>query len=111
MKIIKILTLTVICFMLFSCREDEMGKITKWRINHYTEDCVGAFPQKCLLVQEGASIGTGDWQYFYSFIKGFEYEEGYVYDLLVKQTDIIDPPMDASSIDYELVELLSKEKH
>jgi len=99
----------------FSCEKGEapareIPNGTNFRINNYTEDCVGEAPQKCLLVQQGSLIGTNDWEYFYSEIEGFNYEEGYIYNLKVKQTAIINPPMDGSSIKYELLKLLSKEE-
>jgi hypothetical protein len=96
----------------FSCKEEASttSNETTMRINNYTEDCIGEVEQKCLLVQEGSLIGTNDWEYFYSEIEGFNYEEGYIYNLKVKKTTIENPPMDASSIKYELLELLSKEQ-
>ena len=42
-------------------------------------------------------------------ISGFEYEEGYNYTIRVKQYNIIDPPMDASSAIYELKKIISKD--
>ena len=49
----------------------------------------------------------------YSFTKdeisGFEYEEGYNYTIKVKQYNIIDPPMDASSAIYKLKKVISKD--
>lgn len=85
---------------------------TLMRINSHTVDCVGVMEGKCLLVQEGDLIGTEDWEYFYfeDSIIGFEYEPGYIYNIVVKKTTIPDPPQDASSIRYELVQIISKEK-
>lgn len=85
---------------------------TLMRINSYTVDCVGEMEGKCLLVQEGDLIGTEDWEYFYyeDSIIGFDYEPGYIYNIVVRKTTIPDPPQDSSSIRYELVQILSKEK-
>lgn len=86
---------------------------TIMRINSHTVDCVGGVMEgKCLLVQEGDLIGTEDWEYFYfeDSIIGFEYEPGYIYRIVVKKTTIPDPPQDASSLRYELLRILSKEK-
>ena len=69
-------------------------------------DCVGVAPQKCLRVKTDPD---GEWQLFYAPIEGFEYEEGFVYELKVNSFDVPNPPADGSSIRYELVEVVSKE--
>ena len=80
-------------------------------VNSYTVSCVGEAEGTCLLVQEGNMIGTENWEYFYyvDSIEGFTYEPGYVYSLIVKKTEIENPPADGSSIRYELVRVVSKE--
>jgi heat shock protein HslJ len=50
----------------------------------------------------------GDWRLFYDRIEGFDYEEGYEYELLVNEQEIEDPPADASSIKWTLVEVVSR---
>lgn len=80
------------------------------RVNSHTVACSGEMDGECLLVQEGDAIGSEDWEYFYYWdgIEGFEYEPGFVYDLLVRKIPVKNPPMDSSSIRYELVRILSK---
>ena len=68
-------------------------------------DCVGVAPQKCLLVKENAD---DDYTFFYSNIVGFEWEEGFEYELLVEVSTVENPPADASSLSYELLEVVSK---
>ena len=68
-------------------------------------DCVGSAPQKCLLIKENPN---DDYTYFYSHIEGFEWEAGYEYELRVKVTENDNPPADASSLHYQLVEVVSK---
>ena len=68
-------------------------------------DCVGVAPQTCLLIKFEPEA---EWQYFYDAIEGFEYEPGFEYELLVEKTDIENPPADASSIQYTLLEEVSK---
>lgn len=82
------------------------------RVNSYTVECMGEAEGTCLLVQEGDKIGTEDWDMFYyeDSIIGFEYEPGYIYDLLVRKTPVANPPMDGSSIKIELVKVVSREK-
>ena len=61
-----------------------------------------------MLVQEDDKIGTEDWEYFYQAIKGFDYEEGFIYDLDVKIIAVENPPADASSLQYQLIKLIEK---
>ncbi len=87
----------------------DLGEI-QLRVNSYTVDCVGEMEGTCLLIQEGENIGTEDWEYFYyvNSIEGFEYEPGYIYDLIVVKRNIPNPPADGSSYKYELVKIISK---
>ncbi len=68
-------------------------------------DCVGVDYQKCLLVKENE---TENWQYFYSSIVGFNYEEGFEYVIKVSERRIENPPQDGSSIETTLLEIISK---
>lgn len=68
-------------------------------------DCTGVAPQKCMMVKESV---TSDWTYFYDKIHGFDFDAGYEYELQVKITDVDNPPADASSLRYDLIEVVSK---
>ncbi len=70
-----------------------------------TAECVGVAPMDCLLVKFDKEA---EWEFFYDSIMNFEYEPGFEYELLVTQTHIENPPADASSIQYTLVEMVSK---
>jgi heat shock protein HslJ len=74
-------------------------------IADHLENCVGVAPQTCMLVKENPD---DEWTFFYSPIEGFEYEEGYTYELLVNEIPVANPAADASSIKYELKEIISK---
>lgn len=77
-------------------------------IGSQTVDCsAGAGRMKCMQVKENASES---WSNFYSHIEGFTYEPGYEYVLKVKTEKIANPPADASSIKYTLIEQVSKTK-
>ncbi len=77
-------------------------------IGAQTVDCsAGAGRMKCMQVKEKES---DSWQNFYSNIEGFTYEPGYEYVLKVKTEKIANPPADASSIKYTLIEQVSKTK-
>ncbi|MDH3203353.1 MAG: DUF4377 domain-containing protein [Nitrosopumilus sp.] len=68
-------------------------------------DCVGVGPQKCMMVKESAD---SDWMNFYNKIQGFEFVPGYEYKLRVNVSEVKNPPADASSLKYDLVEVVSK---
>lgn len=74
-------------------------------INDKWVDCQGVGQMKCLQVR---STPKHDWEYFYSHINGFDYEEGYIYKLIVKRTKIENPPQDASAYQYDLVKVVAK---
>ena len=68
-------------------------------------DCTGAAPQKCMLVKENLE---DDYTLFYDQIEGFNYEEGYEYELIIVEQEVEYPPADASSIRWILIEEVRK---
>ncbi|WP_062615161.1 META domain-containing protein [Flammeovirga sp. SJP92] len=68
-------------------------------------DCTGVGPQKCYLVKED---GAQEWSNFYGAIEGFDYKEGYEYQIEVAVTEVDNPPADASSLNYKLVKILKE---
>lgn len=50
----------------------------------------------------------GPWELFYDQIQGFEFEPGFTYELRVRVSNVDHPPADASSLRYELVEVVDK---
>ncbi|MFS4494820.1 DUF4377 domain-containing protein [Maribacter sp. 2308TA10-17] len=100
------------CIFFISCSDNNDSAIEEvlLRINSYTVDCEGVQSGKCLLIQEGDTIGTDDWEYFYfeDSIEGFSFESGFVYEITVRKTSIKNPPVDGSSIQYSLVRIISK---
>jgi len=108
MKKISILIITV---LFFSCgtKKQPMIKNIYW-VNSSKVDCVGVAPTTCLQIQRGESIKQNSWELFYSTIENFEYQPGYVYKLNIKEENIDNPPADASSIKYTLIEVLEKKK-
>ena len=78
------------------------------RIDHFRGVGTGMFPKLVYRIQEEEEIGKENWNNMYSSIKGFTYDKGFVYDLKVRKISIQDPPQDASSIRYELLEMISK---
>ena len=76
-------------------------------VHDKTVACEGEAPMSCLQIRE---TPTGEWEWFYGNIEGFEYEEGNRYELRVEVKEVDDPPADAPSIKYRLIEVVSKEK-
>ncbi|MBE9475206.1 MAG: META domain-containing protein, partial [Chloroflexi bacterium] len=66
----------------------------------------GVGPQTCMLVKENPE---DEYTFFYDQIEGFNYEEGYEYELVIKEEQVENPPADASSIKWTLVSVESKE--
>ena len=69
-------------------------------------DCTGVGPQKCMLVRDSEE---SEWEYFYDHIDGFVHKAGHEYHIEVLITNVENPPADASSKNYELVRILSKD--
>ena len=69
-------------------------------------DCVGVGPRQCMQVRESPDE---EWLYFYDAIDGFTFVEGNAYTLLVRVTNVPNPPADASSLRYELIDILAQD--
>lgn len=94
-------------FAMLSCTQSAKNEYTYW-VNSYQVNCSGVGKMSCLLVQKADIAEVGEWQNFSSKIEGFEFEPGYLYKLKVKEEAVENPPADASSIKYTLVEVLEK---
>ena len=70
-------------------------------------NCTGIEAQRCLQIKENKK---DNWSNFSSNIKGFKYEVGYSYKLKIEVSKIVNPPVDAPSEQYILVEVLGKIK-
>jgi hypothetical protein len=101
--------LATIFFLSCSAGDKEADHYVYW-VNSTKVSCVGLAPSKCLQVQKTDTLDPSAWETFYASIKGFEYEPGYIYKIVVKENHL-DPaglPADASSIEYTLAEILEK---
>jgi hypothetical protein len=76
--------------------ENYLTQSTLIRFNSHTVTREGFITMQSLLVQQDEKIGAEKWAYFYETIEGFDYEEGYRYDLDVKISIVENPPADAS---------------
>ncbi|MBK3518701.1 DUF4377 domain-containing protein [Carboxylicivirga marina] len=86
----------------------EKEQISTFFIAPYKVDCMGIAPMKCLLVRKS---DTEQWENFYSSIKGFDFIPGNQYQLKVRIIRKENAPADASSFNYELIEIISKETY
>lgn len=91
--------------LLLSCTAVQGEDIQTLYVADHQVDCTGVSEQKCLLVKNNLD---DEWSYFYDGISGFDYEEGFTYELRVRVEDIDNPPADASSKRYILSKLVSK---
>lgn len=60
----------------------------------------------CMLVKERGDDSWNAWAL--GGIKGFTYEEGYDYELLVTKTIYANPPADGGDYDYSLIQIVAK---
>ena len=95
----------LILFLSLACTANNDLQSKRLIVADHLTDCVGVGPQTCMLVKESPE---DSWTYFYDQIEGFEYEEGFTYELLINEVPVSNPAADASSIRYELKELISK---
>ncbi len=95
----------LLLLLILSCSSVQSEEVRTIFIADHLGDCTGVSKQKCMLVKESPDE---DWTYFYDKISGFDYEEGYAYELRVKVEEVENPPADSSSKKYTLAELVSK---
>jgi heat shock protein HslJ len=97
-------------FILSCSAGDKQGEKHVYWVNSSMASCVGMAPSRCLQVQKSEILDPDAWESFHASIKGFKYEAGYIYKIVVKERhlDPADLPADASSIEYTLVEILEK---
>lgn len=88
-----------------SCTSVQSEEVRTIFIADHLADCTGVSEQKCMLIKENPEE---DWTYFYDRISGFDYEEGFSYELRVKVEKVANPPADASSQKYILAEVVAK---
>jgi len=106
--------LASVLFILFLAGCSGTGKGTPesqvYWINSLKVPCVGAGPMRCLQIQKNEKLDPTAWSLFYGNIKGFEFEPGYLYKVLVdeKQLSPEEVPADAPSVEYTLVKVLKK---
>jgi len=103
-----VFTLAMLMATLAACDllESETGRIITLHVQPQLVSCVGIVEQQCMVVRQD---GETEWSYFYDGIRGFTFEAGYDYTLQVLRRHVPNPPADASSYEYELIRIVSKE--
>jgi len=81
------------------------GEVVRMWIEPELVECTGVGPMECMQV---AYSEGGETQYFYDSIAGFDYQEGTSYVIDVRVTEVEDPPADASSLSYTLLDVISE---
>lgn len=117
------LLLSVLSFqLLYACNSDKNDieksrtiRITvgsekyKWPEGWIVDE---TFREDCFIVKYDAEAWGEEmaniWMSLCDPIEGFDYVEGYEYDLLVRVIPIKDPPMDASFYRYVLIKIISQ---
>ncbi|MCD7970933.1 MAG: DUF4377 domain-containing protein [Alistipes sp.] len=105
-----VIVIYICCITLYACSatraKTPVDPYTEiWTVASQTVNCSGVALQRCLLIKPD---GAADWELFYSGISGFDYEPGFEYVIAVHREYVDNPPMDASSVRYKLIEIISK---
>jgi len=113
-KVILKFTAILLATLLFACNKDERETVILMTVDAETfwssriSPGTGRTLIEYIRVKE---VVSGDiHNMYFSEIAGFEYEKGFEYLIKVKKTKIDNPPMDASSIAFSLIEIISKTK-
>lgn len=85
---------------------DAEGDVVRMWIEPDLVPCEGVAPMECM---EVSYTEDGEPQLFYDQIDGFTFTPGTAYVLDVRVTDVENPPADASSLSYSLVEVVSED--
>jgi hypothetical protein len=85
---------------------DAEGEVVRMWIEPELVPCEGVAPMECM---EVSYTEDGAPQLFYDQIEGFTFNEGTAYVIDVQVTEVPDPPADASSLSYSLVEVVSED--
>jgi len=103
--------LLLVMVSLVACKQPQKkGNEKIFWVHSSKISCEGVGKMNCLQVKRGEDFETLRWESFYSNIEGFEYQPGYIYKIKVNESKRKNVPADASSLEYELVEVLSKEQ-
>ena len=119
LKIWRLAFAMLVAFSLVSCSSDDDNEDKVEQVTVYVSAETGVYYDMWLDPERENSIigmqireeGTSVWRTvgFYT-IKGFTYEKGNEYELLVKKTTLANPPQDDVNVRYELISIVSQRK-
>ncbi|EAQ42448.1 META domain-containing protein [Polaribacter sp. MED152] len=104
---LKIKLLSIVLILFINCQSNTKETIL-W-VNSNKVSC-GTENDKCLQIQKGENFQNGEWENFKSKITGFDYQEGFIYKLRVKETPVENSSSEASKKKYTLVETILKKE-
>ncbi|MEG0762092.1 MAG: DUF4377 domain-containing protein [Chryseobacterium sp.] len=94
-----------------SCVSVKSGNSVFW-VNAYKMQAMGVGPMEVYQIYRGDDLKNAKWENFYAPINGFQFKQGVLQKIEVKEThlDPKDVPADASSIRYDLIKVLKTQK-
>ncbi len=107
MSRLKIILITTMSIFLFNCESGAKDSI--YLVNSYKVSC-GTHKETCLQIGKGEDFQNVDWENFKSKISGFDYQEGYLYKIKVKEESVQDSLSGTSVIKYTLVKTILKKE-
>ena len=119
MKIWRIAFAMLAAFSLTSCSSDDDNEDKVEQVTVYVSSETGVYYDMWLDPERENPIigmqireeGNSVWQTVGLYtIKGFTYEKGNEYELLVKKTTLANPPQDDVNVRYELISIVSQRK-
>jgi hypothetical protein len=102
---IRTLIYVVAALFVVSCGESNNSHTENVELLSYKAVCPGWISSSSLCnvqVKNGTNIN------YYNDIEGFEFVWGHRYNILVNVSEIKNPPADASSLKYEMIEIISE---
>lgn len=87
------------------------GEVIKMRVQGHRVSCNPNTNEAnlCYYVQKESSIGKENWEVLQQAIEGFDFEEGYTYDLIVK-VELLQDKTGPDRFKHTLVQIISKIK-
>lgn len=98
MKYLKLNFLILTLFWTSSLSAQDRHEVIQITVEPYKSLAYGAFFKSLELKATDTSV---------DYISDFDFEWGYLFDLRVKKTYLAQPPMDASSVTFSLLEVIS----
>ena len=119
LKIWRLAFAMLVAFSLVSCSSDDFNEDKVEQVTVYVSAETGVYYDMWLDPERENPIigmqireeGTSVWRTVGLYtIKGFTYEKGNEYELLVKKTTLANPPQDDVNVRYELIRIVSQRK-